>query len=137
VPRLLELGKEHIYVWEPQEGMVHEDDAATRIAAGAAGAGVLLSPPSEGKVELTAEYPGVLKVNVDALRRINSIEQVTLVTRRHNDPLLHAGDQVAGARVIPLVIEEAKVLQAEGVVRDAGPILRVAPFVLRKVGVVV
>ena len=137
IEELLKLGKDHIFVWEPEEGMVHEDDAATRIAAKAAGPGVSFSQPSEGKVELTAEHPGVLKVNVEALRRINSIDQVTLVTRRHNDPVLHAGDQVAGTRVIPLVIEEAKVAAAEGVCRDAGPILQVAPFVLCRVGVVV
>ena len=137
IPRLLELGKEHVFVWEPEEGMVHEDDAAARIAAAAAGGGISLSPPSEGKVELKADHPGVLKVNVDALRRINSIDQVTLVTRRHNDPVPHAGAQVAGARVIPLAIEEAKLRQVEGVCREAGPVLRVAPFVLRRVGVVV
>jgi len=137
VPELLKLGKEHIYVWEPEENMVHEDDAATRIAAAAAGNGVLLREPSEGKVELRAEHPGVFKVNAEALRRINSVDQVTLVTRRNNDPVLHAGDQVAGARVIPLAIEEAKLAQVEGVCRDAGPVLWVAPFVLRRVGVVV
>jgi len=137
IPVLLSLGKDHIYVWEPQEGMVHEDDAATRIARAAAGRGIALSEPSEGKVELKAEHPGVLRVDVEALRRVNSVDQVTLVTRRDHTPVLHSGDQVASARVIPLVIAEAKVRAAEEICAAAGGILRVAPFVLRKVGVVV
>ena len=28
VPVLLSVGKEHLYVWEKQEGMLHENDAA-------------------------------------------------------------------------------------------------------------
>ncbi len=137
IPVLLNLGKDHIYVWESQEGMVHEDDAATRIGRAAAGEGLILSTPSEGKVELSAKHPGVLKVDVDALRRVNSVEQVTLVTRRSNEPILHAGDQVAGTRVIPLVIQEAKVREAEQIALEAGGILSVRPFVRQKVGVVI
>lgn len=32
VPELLKLGKEHLYVWEKQEGMLHEDEAAYILA---------------------------------------------------------------------------------------------------------
>lgn len=137
VPELLKLGKEHIFVGEPEPGKVHEDDAALRLAAAAAKAGVIWDAPSEGKVELKAAHPGVLRVNVEALRRVNSIDQVTLVTRRTNEPILHQGEQIAGARVIPLFIDEEKVRQAEIVCGQAGGILEVTPFRLKRVGVVV
>lgn len=137
VPVLLNLGKDHIYVWESQEGMVHEDDAATRIGQAAAGDGVFITAPSEGKVELKAKHPGLLKVDVDALRRVNSVDQVTLVTRRSNEPVLHADDQVAGTRVIPLVIDQSRVQEAERIGKEAGGILTLLPFVRRKVGVVI
>src|SRR5690606_11271242 len=88
-------------------------------------------------VELKAAHPGVLRVNVEALRRVNSIEQVTLVTRRTHEPILHEGEQIAGARVIPLFIDEEKVRQAEAICREAGGILEVTPFRLKRVGVVV
>lgn len=31
IPKLLDIGKEHIYVWEQKEGELHENDAAIRI----------------------------------------------------------------------------------------------------------
>lgn len=137
VPELLKLGKEHIYVWEPVPGMVHEDEAAVRIAKAAAGPGVYLEGPSEGKVELRAAHPGVLRVDVERLLRLNSVEQVTLVTRRTHTPILHAGDSVAAARVIPLLIEEERVALAEKVCAEAGGLLDVRPFRLTRVGLVI
>lgn len=137
VDALLKLGKDHIYVWESVPGKIHEDEAAIRIAKAAVGKGLLTTEPEEGKVEIRAERPGVFRVNVDALYKVNSIDQVTLVTRRHNDPVLHAKDQVAAARVIPLVIDEARIEEAEAICRDSGSILSLDPFVLTKVGVVV
>ncbi len=137
IPELLRLGKDHIYAWEPQPGKVHEDEAAIRIARAAARSGVELGEPSEGKVELYARHPGVLRVNVEALRRVNSIDQVTLVTRRSHDPIDHGGAQVAAARVIPLVIDEKKIEEVERVCAEFGGILEVSPYVIRRVGIVV
>lgn len=137
VEELLKLGKDHVYVWEPQPGMLHEDDAALRLAAAAAKAGIEWDNPSEGKVELKAAHPGVLRVDVEALRQVNSIEQVTLVTRRNHEPILKGGEQIAAARVIPLFIEEEKVVAAEKIMARAGGILEVTPFRLKRVGVVI
>ncbi len=47
VPILLDMGKEHIYVWEPQDNLVHEDEAATRLASLAAGRGLSSTEPSQ------------------------------------------------------------------------------------------
>ena len=33
IPVLLSMGKEHLYVWEKQPGMLHEDEAALRLQA--------------------------------------------------------------------------------------------------------
>lgn len=137
VEELLKLGKDHVYVWEPQPGMLHEDDAALRLAAAAAKAGIEWDNPSEGKVELKAAHPGVLRVDVEALRQVNSVEQVTLVTRRNHEPILKGGEQIAAARVIPLFIEEEKVVAAEKIMARAGGILEVTPFRLKRVGVVI
>lgn len=137
VPELLKLGKDHIYVGEPEPGKIHEDDAAVRLAAAAVKRGIVWDVPSEGKVELKAAHPGVFRVDVDALRHVNSIDQITMVTRRTHEPVLHAGDQVAATRVIPLLIDEEKVAEAEAICDQVGGIMEVTPFRLRRVGVVV
>ena len=49
IPKLLDMGKRQIFVWELSEGFVHENDAAMRMAAAAVGPGISLSEPKEGK----------------------------------------------------------------------------------------
>ncbi|WP_035040185.1 molybdopterin-binding protein [Desulfovibrio sp. X2] len=135
VEALLKLGKEHIYVFAPGQGLVHEDDAAMRIARAAVGQGLRFSAPCEGRVNMIADVHGLLSVNVDALRRINSIDEMafaSLHTRQEVEP----GRPVAGARVIPLMVEEDKMRQVEALCAAAGPVIQVKPFRSLRVGMV-
>ena len=100
IPLLKDLGKEHLYVFELREGWIHEDDAARRIAQAAAGPGIALTEPAEGRVDLVAAEPGLLKVDVAALSRINTVEEVVFSTLHTNQPV-SAGRPVAGTRIIP------------------------------------
>ncbi|MDI9466573.1 MAG: molybdopterin-binding protein, partial [Bacillota bacterium] len=54
ITRLLRLGKKHIYVWDADGHLVHEDDAAVSLARAASGSGVSISEPSQGRVNLKA-----------------------------------------------------------------------------------
>ena len=81
--------------------MLHEDDAALRIAQAVSRDGLEISSPSEGKVELHASHPGVIKIDVEVLREINNVEQVTVVTCRTDEAVLQAGEQVAATRSHP------------------------------------
>jgi hypothetical protein len=74
LPRLLDMGKERIYVWEAHAGLLHENDAAMRIARAAAGRGIDLTDPKEGKVDLVAQEEGLLKINVQALYDVNAVD---------------------------------------------------------------
>ena len=119
IPMLLSMGKEHLYVWTLEEGMLHEDDAAARLARVLAGPGMRLSEPQEGKIELTAEYDGLFRVDAE----------------RHDFFPVHAGDKLCGTRVIPLVIEEERILEAERAAGDA-PVLSLMPYRPMKAGIV-
>ena len=55
IPVLLSVGKEHLYVWEKQEGMLHENEAAEVLRRVCQGRFLKASKPKEGKIELTAE----------------------------------------------------------------------------------
>jgi molybdenum cofactor synthesis domain-containing protein len=135
VPKLLDLGKRQIFVWELSEGFVHENDAAIRMAAAAAGQGITLSEPKEGKVSLIAGADGLLKVNVAALNAINEIDQAMFATL-HSNQKVTEGKTVAGTRIIPLVIEETKISQVEGICREQYPVIEVKPFKPCSVGIV-
>ena len=60
IPVLLSVGKEHIYIWENDETMLHENDAADILRAICQGEHMRASAPKEGKIELTAETDGLL-----------------------------------------------------------------------------
>ena len=135
IPKLLNLGKEHLYVWDINNGFLHEDDAALRLAKAAGGNGLRLSGPSEGKVELVSEYPGLLKINVNLLDLVNDIDQVVLSTI-HNNQMVPAGCRVAGCRVVPIVIETAKIEKAEQLCGEYHPLIEVKPLKYHKVGVI-
>ncbi len=132
---LLDMGKEHIYVLEMQEGMVHEDTAAVRIAAAAAGPGIVFGNPREGKVELIAENDGLLKIDLETLDEINAQDAVILVTI-HSNQLVGKGRIVAGTRIIPLAIDEAPIRRIEELCAKKPPLIQVRPLVPLETGII-
>ena len=133
---LLAMGKENLYVWEPEPGMVHEDDAAWRLAALLAGANTEVpGKPSEGKLNVKATVDGVLLVDSERLIAMNSEEGIMAATRRGGFGV-SAGDQVAGTRVIPLAISEEQLEKVEAAAAGPEPILKVAPYVLKTAAVI-
>lgn len=135
VPHLLDMGKKHIYVLHLENGIIHENEAAGRIAKGVAGQGIRFSDPSEGRINLVTSGQGLLKIKVDALKAINSITNITLATI-HGNQTVADGTVVAGTRIIPLVIN-AEVLEAvEAICREHFPIIEVVPFRPYQVGVI-
>lgn len=132
IPLLLSMGKEHLYVWEVQEGMIHEEEASTRMAATASAGGVVWAPPREGKVTLKAEHDGLLRIDTEKLEAINSIGEITIATLRDRMAVT-AGQAVAGVKVTPLVIAEEQIRAAEAL----GEWVQVKPFRPLKSAVIV
>ncbi|GBF35227.1 molybdopterin biosynthesis enzyme [Desulfocucumis palustris] len=135
VPKLLNIGKENLYVWDMKEGLLHENDAAVRMARAAAGPGISLTEPKEGKVSLVATRTGLLKVNTGALYRIAEMEQIVFATL-HTNQIVAENKIVAGTRIIPLVIDEQSVERVEKICGGNYPLVEVKPLRPLKVGVV-
>ena len=55
IPVLLSIGKDHLYVWEKDDSMYHENEAADILRVMCQNDNMRASEPSEGKVELFAE----------------------------------------------------------------------------------
>lgn len=132
IPLLLSMGKENLYVWEPHPGMIHEEEAAQRLATAGAGQGIFWGSPSEGKVSLKAEQKGLLRIDVDRLEQINGIGEITIATLRDRS-VVEPGTILAGCKVTPLVIEERQIAEAEAL----GRWIEVKPFRQRPVGLIV
>ena len=134
VDPLLTVGKEHIYVFDLAEGLVHEEEAATRAARAVAGPGIILGPPGEGKVTLSAAITGLLTVDARRLMDFNGQDELVLSTL-HTNQMVHKGQNVAGVHITPLVMEEAALLREEGFA-EHGPLIQVRPLRRASVGVV-
>lgn len=132
---LLSMGKENLYVWELHPGMLHEDDAAVRLCGLAMGRNIRRTEDiKEGKIELFAECDGYFTVDAEKLNAVNAVPDVMLATRK-GATAVKTGDKLAGMRVIPLVVPEATLEDAEAAAGST-PILNVLPYRLKTAGIV-
>ena len=116
VEKLLSCGKEHIYVWEYKEGILHENEAAERLRDIVCGDGIEFGEEiKEGKIDFFAKEDGLLKVNEEELLKINSLGEMMVATIHNNTPV-RKGEKLGGTRIIPLVIEEEKIKRAEDLI---------------------
>ena len=134
IPVLLSMGKENLYVWELEPGMLHENDAAARLVRLCKGPGMAESEVREGKIELRAEFDGLFRVDTARLNAVNSIDELMIATHRGNTAV-RAGDKLCGTRVIPLVIREEKLARAEAAAGEK-PLLELLPFRMKTAAVV-
>ena len=134
IPVLLSVGKENLYVWEKDERMLHENDAAEILYKISADEHMHGSDIKEGKIELIADIDGVLKVDRDKLKKINSLGEMMIASRHGNFPV-KKGDKIAGTRIIPLVIEKEKMETAKKLAGDQ-PVFSLLPYKLKTAGVV-
>lgn len=135
IPRLLDIGKRTVFVWEESAGEIHEEDAALRMAAMAPVEGAHYTAPSEGKVLLLADGPGMFRVDTQLLRQLNSIGDVTISTLPDHYPV-EKGARLASMRIVPLVTKEAQIIRAEELCAGR-KLLDLRPYRQMKIGVVI
>ena len=118
IPKLLDIGKEHIYVWEPKKGQLHENDAAIRVKDLVLGQGCYISEEiKEGKIDFFANTQGIVKINKDLLLKLNLLGEI-IVSTIHNNTPVEKGEKIGATRVIPLIIDEKKILEAEKIIKE-------------------
>lgn len=138
IPVLLSVGKDHIYVWENDENMMHENDAAHILKSLCINDKMTHSEPKEGKINLFSDCHGLLKINREALKAVNSFGQM-MIASIHGNFAVHKGEKLAGTRIIPLVIEKEKMERVEARVREitgGEPIFEIKEFKGKKVGII-
>ncbi|MGL5068999.1 MAG: molybdopterin-binding protein [Sarcina sp.] len=109
---LLSIGKDHIYVWEETEGLVHENDAAQILIDLACGEGFEYGDVKEGKIDIFIKEDGLLRIDKEELLKLNMIDDIMFATL-HNNMEVKKGEKVGGTRVIPLMIKEELLNEAK------------------------
>lgn len=135
--RLQRLGKNHLYLIDLEEGEIHENQAASILAAALAGPGISWEDePREGKIGLHAAVDGLLKVDTAALAAFNLVDEVMCATL-HGNTLVGRGELVAATRAIPLVMDRAPIERAAAIAAQNGGIVSVRPLQKVSAGLVI
>ena len=125
-----------IVVARLEPGDVSEDVAAAEIAAAVAGDGVRVDRAFTGRANLFAEAAGVLVVDKTGVDALNDVDPaITFATLSAYAPVV-AGKMIATVKIIPFAVARAARDRALAAARAARPIVRVAPFKLRKIGII-
>ena len=134
IPVLLSLGKDHLYVWEKDDTVYHENEAAQILCDVCINEHMNPSPVKEGKIEVSASCDGLFCIDVERLDAVNDIDQIMIASRHTNTPV-KKGDKLLGTRVIPLVISKEKMKLVKKAAGDE-PLCRLFPYQLKKAGIV-
>jgi len=127
IPKLLDIGKEHIYVMELGLLDLHEDDAAKLMADALMDKQLLRNEPHEGKVSVKAHINGVAKIAKEVVDAVNTIGEIALATILTNK-VVKQGGQLAATRAIPLVVAKEKIKQVENIAMQYREKYGVAPI---------
>jgi molybdenum cofactor cytidylyltransferase len=134
VAALEAAGIKDVVVARLEPGDVSEDEAAAAIAKAVAGEGVHVDRAFTGRANLFAQNAGVLVVDKDKVDRLNRIDEaITFATLSAYKPVV-AGEMIATVKIIPFAV--SKVARDAALAGVQKPLLRVAPYRVRKVGVV-
>ena len=135
IPRMLDIGKRTVFIWEPEAGEVHEEDAAKRMAAAIGAPNSHYEGPSEGKMILKADCAGMFRVNTALQRRLNSIGDITITTLPDHYGVV-PGSRLASMRIVPLVTQEAQIAALETLCREE-KLLDLLPYQKKKAGILI
>src|SRR5260370_29516297 len=131
---LTRAGVKEIVVVRLEQGDVSEDVAAASLAQGVGGEGIQVERAFTGRANVFAARAGVLVVDRARVDRINGVDEaITFATLAAYKPVVE-GEMVATVKLIPFGVE-AKLRDA-AVAAAAGGALRIAPYVIKRVGIV-
>jgi molybdenum cofactor cytidylyltransferase len=134
VDALKRAGVKDVVVVRLEDGDVSEDVAAASIAQAVAGAGVNVERAFTGRANLFAATPGVLVVDREIVDRINHVDEaITFATLAAYKPVVE-GEMIATVKLIPFGV--AGTLRDAAVQAATGGAMRIAPYAVKKVGIV-
>jgi molybdenum cofactor cytidylyltransferase len=134
VEALTRAGVKEVVVVRLEDGDVSEDAAAASIAQAVAGDGIHVERAFTGRANLFAAKAGVLVVDRATVDGINGVDEaITFATLAAYKPVVE-GEMIATVKIIPFGVEAT--LRDAAVVAASGGGLRVAPYVIKRVGIV-
>ncbi|TNE33399.1 MAG: 4-diphosphocytidyl-2C-methyl-D-erythritol kinase [Alphaproteobacteria bacterium] len=137
IENLVRAGTETVLAARLETGDMAEDDAAGALAKPLGGANTSMKPPFTGRANLVANASGVARVNEALLREINHVdESITIACVREFEAVEEA-QMIATVKIIPFAAPKNAVEKVLAILKKApAPLLEIAPFRIRKIGVI-
>jgi len=136
VAALIAAGRREVHVARLDEADMPEDEAARRIAVAAAGPQARAAAAFTGRANLYAEAGGLAVIDAARLTALNDLDEALTMATVPAWEQVEAGQMLATVKIIPFAAPRAAIERAEALLRDSGPLVRVAPFRPHEVGLV-
>ena len=117
------------------KNLPNEEDAVRRMTKAASGPGIRTSEPVNGIVYFISSAPGLLKVNKEAILKINRIDGFSFSTF-HGNITVKQDTSVAFAGLVPFAAQETNITEAETICSEHYPVIEVKSFRNMKVGII-
>jgi hypothetical protein len=123
--RVRQFGEVHVVELEP--GDLHEDVAATRLAAALSAPNLEAQRPVQSQARLIAKRRGLVRVRSELVDAINALGSMSVFTLMDGQAVAE-GEEVAGCKVTPVAVPGRLIEDAERIARGQGPIIELIPF---------
>lgn len=136
IAALRAAGIAEIVVAKLEAGDIGEDRAAALLAGAAKGEYVRTDEAFTGRANLYAEHAGILVADKATIDRVNAIDEAITFATLPAFSAVAEGQMIATAKIIPFAVGSASHEAALAAARTAGGLVRVAPYRIRKIGVI-
>ena len=133
---LREAGRTEITAVRLQPGDVPEDIAAHRLAETLITPLIARSRAATGRVNLSAEVPGLLRVNTAKVDQLNAIDESLTLGTLPDYAVMTPKELLATIKIIPFAVSGNILAVAEALARQGSPALTLHPFQALKVGLI-
>jgi molybdenum cofactor cytidylyltransferase len=125
---LAAAGVEEVTAAQLEDGDVHEDEAAARIAAAAADPALRIDEAFTGRVNVHAREAGLVVVDRERIDRLNAVDEaITIATLDAFEPVTPK-QMVATVKIIPFAVPRALLERCLAIAEEDGPLVRTAPY---------
>jgi molybdenum cofactor cytidylyltransferase len=137
IEALRAAGRSEVICARLEPGDVPEDIAADRLATPLLSPLIARSRAATGRVNLSAEVPGLLRIDVARIDRLNSIDEALTIGTLPDYAVVAPKDLIATIKIIPFSVSGNVLSVAEAMVRQGASPLTLHPFRHLNVGLVV
>ena len=128
-------GRTEVIVALNDAGDMGEDEAAERLSVALSGGHVRRDVANTGRSNLFADTAGVLRVNIDAINRLNGVDEAVTFATLPDYRAVERGEMIGTVKIIPFAVPETVIDQALAVAGDV-PLIEVKPFHKLKVAAI-